>query len=148
MSTIKSYKGKLAPTLQEKIFLSTSNGLTGYRIKKFDIITSTPAGTGTDEHVMKIYTTDQTGSIGPTVDFSETDLLGVAFYQETGAGDGISKTIIFDNEVFNQDIFITCSDGGGGTKPANYYLELEQIKLNLNEATYHTIKNIRTSTQV
>ena len=141
-----SYKGQIAPTTQERIKLSTINGKTGYKITKFDIITNTPAGSGTDEQVMKVYTKTQEGSIGPTVDFTEGDLLAVAFYQETGAGDGISKTIIFDNVMFNQDIFVTCADGGGGTKPANYYIELEAMPISDIEATMLTLQSIRTIT--
>jgi len=52
------------------------------------------------------------------------------------------KIFIFDNEIFNQDIFVTYTTGQGGQK-INYYLELEQIRLNVDEATVATLKDIR-----
>tara|TARA_Y100001938_G_scaffold138448_1_gene203993 strand:+ start:1270 stop:1716 length:447 start_codon:yes stop_codon:yes gene_type:complete len=143
MSKTLSYKGQLPPTTQERIKLSTIKGKRGYRIVKFDIITNTPAGSGTDEQVMKIFKTSQEGAVSAEVNFTDSDLLAVAFYQETGAGDAISKTITFDNEVFNQDIYITCADGGGGTKPCNYYIELETMDLSDVESTQLTLKSLR-----
>ena len=138
-----SYKGQIPPTTQERIKLSTINGKTGYKITKFDIITNTPAGSGTDEQVMKVYTKTQEGSIGPTVDFTEGDLLAVAFYQETGAGDAISKTIIFDNTKFNQDVYIVYKDSQTNNVGFNYYIEMETSKLSLDENTVATLKDIR-----
>ena len=41
--------------------------------------------------------------------------------------------------TFNQDIYITCKSSGN----MNYYMELEQIKLDLNENTVATLKDIR-----
>ena len=50
--------------------------------------------------------------------------------------------IIFDNTTINQDMFITHFDASVG-KPVNYYIELEQVKLDLNEATVATLKDMR-----
>ena len=140
----KSFRGELPPTVQEKLHLSTNDGLTGYRIKNFEIIPVT-LGAAT-ELVCKVYTKSQEGSIGATIDFSQTDLLAAAYYSSTG-GIFRGKTIIFDNETFNQDIYVTCADAGGSTVPCNFYIELEQFKLDLNASTYHTLKNIRSKTQ-
>ena len=148
MSRIITFKGKLDMGLQERLHLSTNNGLKGYRINKFQIISSTPGATNT-ELVGQIFLTDQTGSIGPTVDFSDSDLLAVAYFKERANdfyGHGIGP-IIFDKETFNQDIFVNLTDAASGTVPANYYIELEQFDLILNESTYHTVKNIRSKTQ-
>ena len=147
MSKIKTFKGKLAPTTQEKIHLSTRDGLTGYRIKSFKIISSAPGATANDELVMKIRLTED-NNIGPTIDFTDADLIAVAYYQDDTGGVSGSETIIFDKETFNQDIFVTCADAAGGTKPGNYYIELEQFKLDLNTSTFHTLKNIRSRTQI
>ena len=46
------------------------------------------------------------------------------------------------NEIFNQDIYITHVDSDASA-PINYYIELEQIKLDLNENTVATLKDIR-----
>ena len=51
------------------------------------------------------------------------------------------ESIIFDNEIFNQDIYITCKDSDG--QPCNYYLELEQIQLDDVQATTAILKNFR-----
>jgi len=48
---------------------------------------------------------------------------------------------VFDNEIFNQDIYITHQDLQN--QPINYYIELEQMDLALDEAIVATLKNIR-----
>jgi hypothetical protein len=145
MTKIKTYKGMLPIGEQEKIHLSTNDGLTGYRITKFQIMSNTP-GTNNIELIGQIFITDQTGKITTAVDFSNADLLAVVFYDR--ASNRSTNTIIFDKETFNQDIFINITDESGNTIPANYYIELEQFKLDLNTSTYHTLKNIRSRTQV
>ena len=44
--------------------------------------------------------------------------------------------------VFNQDIYIAHKDYNSGEE-INYHLELEQIRLDLNEATVATLKDMR-----
>lgn len=148
MSVIKTYKGKLNIGEQEKIHLSTNDGLTGYKINKFDIIGSTP-GVANAEYVGQIFLTDQSGSITSAVDFSNPDLLACAYLQDNSSSAvPTSNVIVFDMETFNQDIFINITDASGGTVPCNFYIELEQFKLDLNSSTYHTLKNIRSRTQI
>ena len=147
MSKIITYKGKLAMGTQERLRLSTNDGLTGYRINKFEIMSNTP-GVGTSDFVAKIYTTDQTGSISATVDFSETELLAAAHLENVNtASSNITNNIqvIFDKETFNQDIYVTIQDSTGNTVECNYYLELEQFKIDINTSTFHTLKNLRTN---
>ena len=43
---------------------------------------------------------------------------------------------------FNQDIYVTMKDSSTG-ESCNYYIELEQMKLNLDEQTVATLKDIR-----
>jgi hypothetical protein len=145
---IKTFKGKLDMGLQEQIRLSTNDGLTGYRINKFQLMSSTPGTTGSVEYVGQIFLTDQSNNITNAVDFNDPDLLGVAFYQDRANASSNTETIILDKETFNQDIFINITDAEGGSIPCNYYIELEQMKLDLNASTYITIKNIRSRTQV
>tara|TARA_Y100000401_G_C8295417_1_gene211062 strand:- start:291 stop:725 length:435 start_codon:yes stop_codon:yes gene_type:complete len=139
---IKSFRGMIADGTQDTISLHTNDGSTGYRIKKFQVIQNTP-GTGQSvECCMKIYKVEQS-TIDNTVDFSDQTLLAVAYYQDNnGTAELSSLDVIFDNEIFNQDIYITHVDSDGAV-PMNYYIELEQIKLDLNENTVATLKDIR-----
>jgi len=139
---IKSFRGLLVHGGQEIVPLQTNNGLTGYRIVKFQLMPDESGG-HTAESTVKIYKTEQS-TITTLVDFSDNTLLAAGFISNhTSAyiyppGD----QIIFENEVFNQDIFITNSDRSGDA-PCNYYIELEQINLSLDEATVATLKDIR-----
>jgi hypothetical protein len=145
---IKTFRGQLDMGVEEQIRLSTNDGLTGYKINKFQIMSSTP-GVGNVELIAQIYKTEDVANINTTPDFSNNRLLAVVYYQDNQADHyAHSSQVIFDNEIFNQDIFINITDAGGYTVPANYYIELEQMKLDLNESTYITIKNIRSRTQV
>ena len=59
---------------------------------------------------------------------------------------GPQPVVVFDNIVFNQDIFITLKGSAGVSTPfMNYHIELEQVKLDLNEQSVATLKNIRNS---
>ena len=139
---IKSFRAQIASGTQDIVSLHTNNGATGYRIKKFDVIETTP-GTTDIELVIKIYAINQGTTINGTVDFSDQTLLAVGYYQGGNvATEQANQTIIFDNEIFNQDIYITCSESVAA-QAGNYYIELEQVKLDLNENTVATLKDIR-----
>jgi len=141
---IKTFRGLLGDDAQERIRLETLDGKTGYRIKKFQIITEQPMAGTSAEHVVKVYSIQQT-AIDGVVNFSEQTLLGVAAINNdlTGYRYGMIDTIIFDGVTFNQDIFVTHKDVVGNTTPCNYYLELEQIRLDDVEATAVILKNFR-----
>ena len=144
---IKTFRGQIPIGVQEKINLSTNDGLTGYRIKKFQILSSTP-GVGDLEYIAQIYSTNKSSNVNTEPDFSNPNLLAVIYYQDDARPlYPESQSVIFDNEVINQDIFVNVTDAGGATTPCNFYIELEQIKLDLNESTYTTLKNIRSRTQ-
>ena len=129
--------------VQEKIHLATLNGKTGYRIKKLQVISTTPGVTAV-EFVTKIYSKSQT-SFPATVDFDESDLLAVNYYQDHhDQAYPASETVIFDNQVSNQNMFIYCEDAGGATVRSNYYIELETVALTDVQATQLTLKNLRT----
>ena len=144
MSKKLSFRGRLLDGVQQKIKLSTLNGKTGYKIKKFQTIQVNP-GTDSVELICKIYSKDQTGSLANSVDFTEGDLLAVAIYNGNAAAFNYptNETIIFDNEVFNQDIFIYAGDTIA-TADTNFYLELETVKLSDVQSTQLTLKNLRT----
>jgi len=142
---IKTFRGLIADAAQDTIVLHTNDGSTGYRIVKFQIVPNEP---GEDQHesTVKIYKVSQT-TFNNTVDFSDNTLLGVAVWQSGNATGGqdalwVPLITIFDHEIFNQDIYITHSETDGNN-PINYYIELEQVKLDLSENTVATLKDIR-----
>jgi hypothetical protein len=142
MSRIISYKGQLPIGEQDRIKLKTIKGKVGYKISKFQIIISDTTDTSY-QLVAQVFKTDQTGSISANIDFSNGNLLAVAHADaENNFNNG--SVIIFDNEKFNQDIFITMLDTDGGTTPGNYYLELEAMELSDLESTYLTLQSMRT----
>jgi len=142
-----SYRGKVPIGEQERIRLKTIDGKTGYKISKFQVMPTAP-GINHQEIVAKITKTDQTGSIDALVDFTNSDLLAVNYFVENpGTNVTPDDSIIFDNEKFNQDIFINITDANGGTVPVNYYIELESMTLSDLEATMLTLQNIKTITE-
>ena len=147
MSRIISYKSQMSDNAgagsTERISLGTIKGLIGYKIVKFDTIKSNP-GLGSDlECLMKIYSVQQS-TIDGNVELSDQTLLAVN-YNKMGnvVTDNDDRTIIIDNVKVNQDIFITYTDVSGNQNACNYYIELEQMKLDLNEQTVATLKDIR-----
>ena len=141
----KTFRGRLADGSIERIRLSTNNGLTGYQVVKFQLMGHNPGDSslGSYEHVVQVFTREPSAA-SAVVNFDNPQLLAVGFqkgdeltYRSAGTLD-----IIFDSMKFNQDIFIAQVD----TKDAlnmNYYLELEQVKLSLDEATVATLKDMR-----
>jgi|TARA_R110000824_G_scaffold379691_1_gene571764 hypothetical protein len=147
---IRSFRGQLDDGEQEKISLHTNTGKQGYRIVKFSLMCVQP-GAGNQESVVQIFK-DQQSTVptsAATIDFSQNRLLAAGIFtastnQKTDPED---LAIIFDNEIFNQDIFITHTDNEG-TLAINYYIELEFMNLALDQATVATLKDIRnTGTQ-
>ncbi len=139
---VKTYRGRLADGGQERISLKTLKGTTGYRIVKFQIMTALP-GTTDYEQIVKIFKKSQS-SIVEDINFADSALLA-AGYTEGGAATnfiGNPVTVIFDNEIFNQDIFISHIDTKGSAN-VNYYIELEVIPLNSDQAAITTVKAIR-----
>ena len=139
---IKSFRGLIADESIETISLHTNDGTIGYKIKKLQLYPNKPG----DEHYLsavKIFTVPQTGTPDEVTDFSDQTLLAAALFQ-----DNLDKAypadldVIFDNMIFNQDIHITHKQKSG-TASINYYIELEQLKLNANENTVATLKDIR-----
>jgi len=143
MNKILSYRGLLEHAGQDTILLSTKQGEKGYRIRKFQTITAEP-GTSSSELVTQIWSVEQTTISSPTtIDFSNQQLLGIAYNALSANLQGY-QNILFGNTIFNQDIYITNVDNlSGGNDSVNYYLELEVIPLNEMEAMVATLKDIR-----
>jgi hypothetical protein len=138
---MKSFRGMMKTDDIDTIPLSTRNGSTGYRIKKFQVISGNPVSES-DRWVVKIFTIPQT-SASVLVDFSDNTLLGVGVFSSHSSSQTYPEdmTIVFDNTTFNQDIYVTAKAESGTN--INYYIELEQVSLSLDENTVATLKDIR-----
>ena len=138
---IKSFRGKIADGEIQTIALHTNDGSIGYRIVKMDLI----ATIGNNmECCLKVYSTAQS-SATVEIDFSDNTLLAAGNYTSDTSSEhfAINESIFFDNVTFNQDIHITAKKQTSMDVELNYYIELEQIKLDLSENTVATLKDIR-----
>ena len=139
---IKAFRGLLVHGAQERIRLVHIDGKTGYKLRKLQVITENPAAE-TAEIVVKVYSIKQT-AIDALINMSEQTLLGTCYYEgHSNSTDFGGTTIIIDGVTINQDIFVTLSDGSGGSIGGNFYLELESIALDDMEATAAILKNFR-----
>ena len=143
---IKTFRGILTQdsnhiTNQVRIRLSTMRGEIGYVIRKFQIINKDPRDLAA-ECIGKVFTVKQ-DTVTDTIDFSDSTLLAVSYFTNSDNPAYVADNIvIFDAVKFNQDIYLTIHSDHDD-KDANYYLELEQFKLDLNEATVATLKDMR-----
>lgn len=142
MSRIVSFRGNIINGAIDTVPLSTNNGAIGYRIKSLRVIGSDPIN-NEDEGVIKIFSVPQTTATS-TVNFSDQTLLAVGVWtsRSTSRSYPLNENVYFDNVTFNQDIYITCVESATGNA-LNYYIELEQMPLDLNENTVATLKDIR-----
>ena len=141
---IKTFRGLIADGIQDTIVLHTNDGSTGYRIVKFEIMLNDPSADNT-ENTIQIWKETQS-TLSNLIDFSNQRLLGAGYIENASANDyPMVTSVIFDKEIFNQDIYVTNVAGAGqaSTNGINYYIELEQIKLDLTENTVATLKDIR-----
>ena len=148
---VKTFRGLLEDGGQDHIRLQTIKGKVGYKIIKFQLMPRDP-GFASQEALVQIWkekqTTVPTGAGSSAVNFSDSDLLAAAWLPQgnisptaTAGRGGID--VIFDNEIVNQDIYITQTDNEGNANPCNYYLELEVIPLTDSDAEFTTLKDIR-----
>jgi len=138
---IKSFRGKIADGAIDTVVLHTNTGATGYRIVKMEMMHDEP-GQQHAEHTIKIYSVPQT-TVDNAVDFSDNTLLAAGYLADNpDQAYPATKIVVFDNMIFNQDIHITHEDTTG-TRAVNYYIELEQVSLDLSENTVATLKDIR-----
>jgi len=154
MTHIKTFRGLIADKTQDTIVLHTNDGSTGYRIVKlvlFPVFVGSGVAGSEYESLVQVYKTSQATPSGITTDFSEQTLLAAATYFSEVSGSpayviGTNTDIFFDHEVFNQDIYVVHENFHADNAAINYYIELEQIKLDLNENTVATLKDIRNVT--
>ena len=143
---IKSFRGLIPDGGVDIVSLKTNDGSTGYRITKLKGISNNP-GFAMGEHVVKIYKIPQdVSTIDGVIDLSDNTLIACLYFtNRTDTLHSNESMIIAENEIFNQDIYITHSDVQG-TEAGNYYIELEQINLALDQNTVATLKDIRNIT--
>ena len=139
---VKTFRGMLADGGQDRIRLSTIKGKVGYRIIKFQIIDKDPAAFDV-KLIVKVFKTNQT-TITSAINFTDSDLLAAAYYISGGITDTFGNVTIFEQEMVNQDIYVTAFDKEGSSD-SNYYLELEVIPLDDAGAEYTTLKDMRQS---
>jgi len=131
--TIKSFKALLTNGDQLQIPLHKVGKGVGFRIKKLQVMPHDIDGSSSHECSVQIWKQKQS-SLSVDLDFSNSELVGAAYYVR--ANNPVSpyvaliseQTVIFDNEVFNQDIFIVYKSGITAQK-INYYMELEEVKM-------------------
>jgi len=141
---IKTFRGLLADGGQDKIRLQTIKGKVGYRIVKFQVMPKS-TGSGSNEGAITIWKTSQS-SAPQDIDFTDSDLLAAAYFlRDQGTVAITSETIIFDSEIFNQDIYIDYQDAQTSGGDMNYYFELEVIPLDDAGAEYTTLKDMRST---
>ena len=143
---VKTFRGQLtdsSPGNQQRIRLQTIKGKMGYKIIKFQLFGDEPGEQHT-ESTVKIYKKEQT-TINNNVNFGDSDLLGAAYLAESDVhSNGFTSVTIFDNEIVNQDIYLTHQDTLAA-REINYYIELEVIPLDDAGAEYTTLKDMRQS---
>jgi len=124
---VHSFRGLLGSGGEDEINLERQNVNMAYRITKFQGIGTEPGET-VMEHTLKIYREEQT-SINNTVDFSDVDLLAVAYITDNaGRQLDVGSAVIFDNTLFSRNIFVTQVDTvGDPATSCNYYIEIEEV---------------------
>lgn len=120
-----SFRGQLPNGEQQQISIQGATGAIAWRITKFDIMIEDPMGT-TSEAMVKIYREEQS-SVTNIVNFTDDELMAVAFTEENSQTSYSGVThIIFDNMLFSRNIHVTA---GVGTGNVSYYIELEEVKV-------------------
>jgi hypothetical protein len=142
---IKTFRGILVDGGQDRIRLSTKKGKVGYKIVKFQGFPNLP-GTTDSESILRIYKFKHSGpsTTDANVDFTDGNLLAVLIVPGSSSYlyPGQTNLIVFDREIFNQDIYITHTNTEGAQK-SNYYLELESFMLSDHDVVVATLKDVR-----
>ena len=144
---IKSFRGLLADGGMDTINISTNKGLIGYKIKKFELMPyAFGASDGELESTVKLYSVAP-DTVDGVVNFDDSTILAVSLINAEAVADSYPSimTTVFDHVTINQDVFVTHKNLHADAGPVNYYLEMEQFSLDLNEATVATLQDIRNS---
>ena len=123
---VHSFRGLLGDGGQDEINLERQNANVAYRIVKFQLIYYDPTADDA-ENVMCVWREEQS-SLAATIDFRDGNLLA-AGYLENNATDVYTQplpTIVFSNNLFSRNIFVTNS-AGAASSGVNYHIELEEV---------------------
>jgi hypothetical protein len=122
-----------------RLRLSTKEGLIGYKIKRFELITAAPYA-GDNEHIVQIFSVEP-GNPSELINFNDPTLLGAAITTLDTSGNGYHQ-IVRDDKVVNQDLYVTHVDRQSSGS-INFLIELEIMPLDINEATVATLRDMR-----
>ena len=126
----KTFRGQLEDGAVDRIYLAGDLPGDAYRIIKLQVMPKN--FNTTDEYNLTIWKKAGKPPL-TTFDFSDPDILGAAYFEQSSAATEAptTGTVIFDDEIVNQDIYIglKCQTGN----PCNYYIELEQVKISTGE---------------
>jgi len=127
---VHSFRGLLADGDQRKIRIQGPTGARAWRIMKFNLMLKT--FTGNDRiHGVSIWREEQSSvsTSAIDIDFDNDELLasGVAAW-DTTQPQLSSQAIVFDNQLFSRNIWVTHTEESGGGL-CNYYIELEEVKV-------------------
>jgi len=131
--TIKSFRALLTDGDQIRIPLHHAGKGMGFKIKTLQVMPNDIDGSSNHECSVQIWKQKQL-SLATDIDFNNSALIGAAYYVRSLNPSApyvalmSEQTVVFDNEVFNQDIFVVYKTGQGG-QLINYYLELEEVKM-------------------
>jgi hypothetical protein len=144
---IKTFRGLLQDLQVDRIRLSTKKGKVGYRIINFQIIQEKPGqqDTKTTVTVSKVDFTPQN-----KIDLTDGNVLAIGYFAAHSDTRyyPMQNPIIFDQEIFNHDIFIGSNDFETTGRAMNYYLVLETMTLSDNATAVSTLRDIRLNPQV
>jgi hypothetical protein len=144
---IKTFRGFLTDGQQRKIRLSTKKGKIGYKVINLQLFPQR-FGSIDQKSTVAIWKVKQT-SASNQLDFADGNLLGGAVLStDNSENNPLNSIVFFEQEVFNQDIFITHLDAHGDNSGCNYYLELEAFNMTDNAAAVSTLRDIRLNPQV
>jgi len=128
---VHSFRGLLADGGQDKISIQGSVGAIAWRITKLNIMLN--QYTGNDRiHGVSVWREEQTTI--PTdyfaPDFNDAELLAASIIVwDTSQPNLTTENVIFDNALFSRNIWVSHTDEST-TAPVNYYIELEEVKVN------------------
>jgi len=122
---VHSFRGLLNDNGQDEINLERQNVNLAYRIVKFEIMSGQPFEN--QESIATIWREKQTTIPIEPVNFTNSDILGVAMWKSASASAVLfSSTIIFDSVLFSRNIYVTHTEHTG-SEVLNYYIELEEV---------------------
>jgi len=126
---VHSFRGLLADGDQHKIRIQGPVGAIAWRMIKFQLIYYDPTA-DTAESVVCVWREKQS-ALTNKIAFDNGELLAAGF-MEANSTDGyypIEQTVVFDNDLFVRNIYITNVAGQSASNGVSYYIELEEVKV-------------------